>query len=77
MDNGKLLGVLFVDSLRVFNTIGYFILSIKLPTYGVNKKDLNWFKHYLFDRQQHQNLSRCTTRVHILASIISTLLEGY
>lgn len=52
MDNGKLAGVLFVVFLRVINATEYFILSNKLPTYGVNNKEFNWFKHYLFHNQQ-------------------------
>ena len=44
----SLVGVLFLDLSRIFDTVSYATLLSKLKAYGVKKETLEWFKSYLF-----------------------------
>ena len=50
MDQGKMVGSVFIDLSKAFDTIGYGILLSKLQCYGINEKELLWFQDYLFNR---------------------------
>ena len=45
---GSLVGVLFLDLSRAFDTVSHATLLSKLKAYGVKKETLEWFKSYLF-----------------------------
>ena len=51
VDEGKLVGSVFIDLSRAFDTISHSQLISKLPSYGVHDKELMWFTDYLFHRQ--------------------------
>ena len=51
VDKGNLVGVVFMDLSKVFDTIAHSTLLGKLTTYEINNKELDWFTSYLFNRQ--------------------------
>ncbi len=50
VDEGKLVGAVFVDLTKAFDTISHSKLLDKLPRYGIGGNELEWFKDYLFNR---------------------------
>ena len=51
INKGKLVGALFIDLSKAFDTIGHSILLNKLPASGIINKELMWFENYLFNRK--------------------------
>ncbi len=49
---GKLVGAVFLDLSRAFDTINHGNLLTKLATYGIRGDELEWFTSYLFQRTQ-------------------------
>ena len=49
VDSGKLVGGCFIDLSKAFDTISHRKLLEKLERYGVQDKELEWFRKYLFD----------------------------
>ncbi len=52
MDLGQLVGLVFVDLKKAFDTVDHKILCDKLKIYGVQQRELSWFKSYLSMRKQ-------------------------
>ena len=52
MDLGKLIGVVFIDLKKAFDTVDHDILCQKLEYYGIQGQDLASFKSYLSNRKQ-------------------------
>ena len=52
VDKENMVGAVFVDLSKAFDTIGYAILLEKLQSYGIENVELEWFTDYLFYRQQ-------------------------
>ena len=52
VDNGNILGAVFIDLSKAFDTVSHSRLLNKLPSYGINNKELHWFTDYLFSRTQ-------------------------
>ena len=52
MDLGRLVGVVFIDLKKAFDTVDHEIFCRKLKLYGVHHRELSWFKSYLYDRKQ-------------------------
>ena len=50
VDKGQLVGAVFVDLSKAFDTISHSKLLTKLPSYGIDGKELAWFEDYLFNR---------------------------
>ena len=51
-DLGKVIGVVFIDLKKAFDTVDHDILCQKLEYYGIQGRDLAWFKSYLSNRKQ-------------------------
>ena len=52
IDSGKMVGAIYLDLSKAFDTIGHNVLLNKLPIFGIKGKELEWFTNYLFDRSQ-------------------------
>ena len=50
VDEGKLVGAVFIDLTKAFDTISHSKLLEKLPRYGISRIEPEWFKDYLFNR---------------------------
>ena len=50
VDKGQLVAAVFVDLSKAFDTISHSKLLTKLPSYGIDGKELAWFEDYLFNR---------------------------
>ena len=52
VNEGKLVGSVFIDLTKAFDTLSHSKLLLKLSSYGINNNELDWFKDYLFNRSQ-------------------------
>ena len=50
IDNGKMVGALFIDLSKAFDTLSHSILISKMRSCGQMGDALHWFMDYLFDR---------------------------
>lgn len=64
IDKGNLLGALFVDLSKAFDTLSHAILLGKLKSYGIKGIALNWFKDYLFNRKQFCEIDGVKSELH-------------
>ena len=56
VDQGNLVGAIFIDLSKTFDTISHGALLNKLQANGVQNKELAWFTDYLFGREQYVQL---------------------
>ena len=73
VDVGNMVGAVFIDLSKAFDTLGHSILLGKLPAYGVHDNELIWFTDYLFGRQQYVQLGKGTSSMQ---SIYSGVPQG-
>ena len=53
LDSGQLVGLVFIDLKKAFDTVDHNILCQKLEHYGLIGRELSWFKSYLSNRKQY------------------------
>ena len=53
LDSGQMLGMAFVGLKKAFDTVDHRVLCNKLKLYGVQQKELSWFKCHLSNRSQY------------------------
>jgi len=53
VNEGLLVGSVFIDLSKAFDTLSHATLLNKLQSYGVEGEELNWMKDYLFSRKQY------------------------
>ena len=58
IDDGYLVGTCFLDISKCFDTIDHSILLHKLTKYGIQNKELNWFRSHLTNKTQ---IVRCNS----------------
>ncbi|XP_057308058.1 uncharacterized protein LOC130645947 [Hydractinia symbiolongicarpus] len=63
VDKGNLMGVVFMDLSKAFDTIAHGTLLEKLTTYSINNNELKWFTSYLFNRSQQVVLDNVKSEV--------------
>ena len=51
-NDGMLVGCIFLDLSKRFDTISHLVLLQKLPGYGLTNGELAWLQDYLFERYQ-------------------------
>ena len=49
-DKGNLVGAIFIDLRKAFDTLSHSKLIEKLSSYGIDNIELDWFTDYLFQR---------------------------
>ena len=59
LDNGKMVGVVIVDSKKAFDRVGHQILIDKLKVYGIKDDALSWSDTYLVNRKQQVAINDC------------------
>ena len=64
VDKGNLVGAVFVDLSKAFDTLSHATLLDKLPQYGIQDTELEWFKDYLFCRKQVVSYNGCLSADH-------------
>ena len=52
MDNGQLVGTIFIDLKKAFDMVDHNILIEKLRLYHFDKLSISWFSSYLANRNQ-------------------------
>ena len=52
VDCGKLVGVVFIDLSKAFDTLDHALLLDKIASYGIASNEIEWFTDYLFGRKQ-------------------------
>ena len=52
LDNGELVGTIFIDFCKAFDLVNHIILLEKLHFYQIGGTELNWIKSYLSNRKQ-------------------------
>ena len=62
VDSKKLVGCVFIDFSKAFDTLSHSKLISKLSAYGIADKELAWFTSYLFHRQQLIKYDGCLSQ---------------
>lgn len=57
MDKGQIVGAIFIDFQKAFDTVSHEILSFKLHTVGISGPLHQWLMNYLFDRYQYTEIN--------------------
>ena len=52
VERGLLAVAVFVDLRKAYYTVGHSRVLSKVPLYGINREELQWFESHLFDRKQ-------------------------
>ena len=80
MNNGNIVGAVYLDLSKAFDTVGYDLLINNLSTYGVSERELAWFTDYLFGRTQIVEIENTRSTLEpiycgvLLGSILGPLL---
>ena len=56
MDKGQIVGAIFIDFQKAFDTVSHEILSLKLNAVGISGPLHQWLMNYLFDRYQYTEI---------------------
>ena len=56
-----MIGVLFLDVAKAFDTVDHSILLSKLPSYGLSSSTINWLTSYLSDRTHSTTINGATS----------------
>ena len=53
LDSGQMLGMVFVDLKKAFDTVDHRVLCDRLMLYRIQQKELSWFKCYPSNRTKY------------------------
>jgi hypothetical protein len=68
IDGGQMVGAVYIDLTKAFDTVGHGILLHKLQEYGVGGRELMWFTNYLFNRNQVVSIGKAISAKQQLLS---------
>ena len=57
INNGKMVGVIFIDLKKAFDMVDLDLLLCKLKYCGFSSDAIKWFHSYLFNRSQRVNIN--------------------
>ena len=63
VDEGHVVGVLYVDFSKDFDTLSHSVLLEKLKRFGITGDSHSWFTDYLFDRKQFGVVKNCESKL--------------
>ena len=63
LDTGQMTGLIFIDLEKAFDTVDHEILCKKLYLYGIQKRELAWFKNYLTNRKQFARVNGADSKI--------------
>ena len=63
VDEGNIVGVLYVDLSKAFDTLSHSVLLEKLKSFGISGTTHDWFSDYLFNRKQFCVVEKCESEV--------------
>ena len=66
IDRGEYTAALFIDLKKAFDTVDHEILLAKLNFYGLEGKELNWFKSYLENRRQYCEVNGKVSKTEVV-----------
>ena len=66
IDNGDIVGAVFLDLAKAFDLLNHELLLIKLQKYKFSYKSLSWFSSYLSDRSQTVSISNAFSDIRKL-----------
>ena len=61
IDKGLCTGAIYMDLRKAFDVVHHANLVGKLPSYGIQNKELLWFQDYLFNRLQFVSYDGCNS----------------
>ena len=64
LDNGNVVGVVFIDFKKAFNCVSHSILDLKLQALGMTGSALEWIRDYLKDRKQFAIVNGCKSELN-------------
>ena len=74
LDSGKVVGGVFIDFKKAYDTVSHDILSRKLETYGIKNNAIKLIKSFLSDRKQYvQYLDRISDVNPIRSGLFQTV----
>ena len=50
IDDGQMVGSVFIDLSKAFDTLSHSVLILKMKAYGIRGMTMKWFTNYLFNR---------------------------
>ena len=59
IDNGQIVGAVFIDFQKAFDTVPHDILSYKLHAIGISGSLHEWLMSYLSNRRQFTEVNNC------------------
>ena len=64
LDNGNVVGVVFIDFKKAFDCVSHSILDLKLQAMGISGPPLEWIRDYLKDRKQFAVVNGCRSELN-------------
>ena len=63
VNKGNLVGAVFVDLSKAFDTLSHSVLLRKLNLYGISQTSQKWFCDYFFNRKQFEVINECPSKM--------------